>query len=725
MTATLTRDAVVARLTEAAVEAVYRALGVASFTRGGPNNWLVSSPLREDRHPSFTIRRDDGTWHDLATGAGGDVFGAVKQANGCDFPEALAFVGSFVGLAPNGAHHPAPNGHRERGKQPLAPVVRERRHELREADGIAAVHIRRDRADGTKSFAWEQPDGTPGLAGRPVASLPLYGAQDVQNARSVVLTEGEQACDALRRLRLPAVATVCGAATIPADAVLATIANRRTVYLWPDADAGGLAHMQRIAARLVALGAPAVRMVNWSDAPPKGDAADFVTETTTRADVVALLKRAAPWTPASVAPDALAGPSLVVTSLDDVTSRAVDWLWPRWLPRGKLSLIGGHAGDGKSTLAAALAATLARGGTWPDGTPAPRGRTLFLLAEDALDDTLKPRLEQHNADHARIFAIEAVRDVDGAERTFSLGKHLPLLEQVIRERAIDLVVIDPISAFMAGCDRNAEDVRDVLTPFAKLADRTAVAAVGIMHVGKPTGGSSRRPLQQLLGATAFGAVARVVWIIAPVPDGDDPSRRALGVVKSNLAVRPDVLEWSRREDQPIAWHGTSKHDIEELLIGGRADKQSPERTTIIDLINESPLGLSPQEIANALAKNPSTVRNLLVKMEQSGSVVRLQTGIYATPNHRCVDSVDSSTSTRQTKRSASTESTESTSLRLLKPVDALTLDSTQESMESTHLWGSATVDASVDRCRDCGATLYTSESIHRGTCRTCSEGSAG
>src|SRR5436305_7464627 len=106
--------------------------------------------------------------------------------------------------------------------------------------------------------------------------------------------------------------------------------------------------------------------------------------------------------------DEAAQTEIIVTSLADVEARPVAWLWRSWLPRGKVSILGGYAGDGKSTLTAALAATLSTGGTWPDGASAPLGRSLFLLAEDALDDTLKPRLEQHGADHDQIFAVEAV-----------------------------------------------------------------------------------------------------------------------------------------------------------------------------------------------------------------------------------------------------------------------------------------------------------------------------
>lgn len=211
------------------------------------------------------------------------------------------------------------------------------------------------------------------------------------------------------------------------------------------------------------------------------------------------------------------GPSLIVTSMDKVEPKPIDWIWERWLARGKLHIIGGHIGDGKSTLLAALAAECSRVGELPDGMIAPRARWLFLLAEDALDDTFRPRLDVHQADPTEVFAIQAVRDEKGADRLFNIADHLPMLEEAIVRLKITVLVVDPVTSFMPQSDRNAEgSVRDILTPLGKLAERTGVAVIAVMHVGKPTS-TNRRPVQQLLGATAFGAIARVVWMVAPVP----------------------------------------------------------------------------------------------------------------------------------------------------------------------------------------------------------------
>ena len=175
----------------------------------------------------------------------------------------------------------------------------------------------------------------------------------------------------------------------------------------------------------------------------------------------------------------------MICSLADVTAKPVNWLWTRWLARGKLHLLGGHAGHGKSALMAAIAAIGSTGGAWPDGTAAPTFRTLFVLGEDAIDDTLKPRLDLFGADVSQIDAIESVLEGEGHYRIFNIAKHLPLLEAAIEDNAYDLLVIDPLTFIMPGTDRNAEgDTRDSLTPLIKMADRTDVAVMGIAHVGK-------------------------------------------------------------------------------------------------------------------------------------------------------------------------------------------------------------------------------------------------
>jgi hypothetical protein len=234
-------------------------------------------------------------------------------------------------------------------------------------------------------------------------------------------------------------------------------------------------------------------------------------------------------------------------------------------------ILGGIGGIGKGTIMAELAAQLSTGtGRLPDGTPAPFVKTLFVLSEDAPDDTLKPRLELHGADMRAIAHVAAVCYPDRGNGLLSLRDHLPLLESEIIGHGFGLVVVDALSDFMAGADRNSEgEVRDILTPLADMARRTGVAILGVMHPGK--GNADLKGFQRLLGASAFGNVARCVWLAAESPDGE--GMNLLGVDKSNLAVKPPTLEWSRREDQPIVWHGPSAYAIGDAFGGNSAARK--------------------------------------------------------------------------------------------------------------------------------------------------------
>lgn len=245
----------------------------------GPSG-MTHCPVDEhdDTRPSLSVTERDG--HVLLRCFGGCAQNRVV--------EALRARGLWP--ARDGAAAP-----QRGGKKPVT------LYEVRAPDGrLVAVHVREDGPRGKKMW-WERPGGRPGLDGTRVEELPLYGIHMLADSPSVVLCEGEKATDALLRLGVAAVGTVTGAATTPCDEVLRPLLNR-TAYLWADADESGRQHMERIARRLYALGHQDTRWVTWSEAPPGGDAADFVERGATREDVERLLQQAVPWRPPE-APD--------------------------------------------------------------------------------------------------------------------------------------------------------------------------------------------------------------------------------------------------------------------------------------------------------------------------------------------------------------------------------------------------------------------------------------
>ena len=200
--------------------------------------------------------------------------------------------------------HPGEDAH-----PPLhsAPVVRDRSFRISEPSGTCvAVHRRLDRADGSKQFWWEGPDGTRGLGGRRTASLPLYRSETLRDAPAdarVLIVEGEAAADAAAKLLpldLGVLGIVNGAPRCPDDAAFAVCAGRET-WLWPDADPPGGRLMCTAATALHRVGATSVRLVTWPAAPPKGDAANFAEAGGTAVEMLALLAAAVPISPEPVA----------------------------------------------------------------------------------------------------------------------------------------------------------------------------------------------------------------------------------------------------------------------------------------------------------------------------------------------------------------------------------------------------------------------------------------
>lgn len=218
----------------------------------------------------------------------------------------------------------------------------------------------------------------------------------------------------------------------------------------------------------------------------------------------------------------------------DVRPSAVEWLWPHYLAKGKLTVLDGDPEAGKSLVSIDLAARLSRGGPLPDGVPLDRPMTsLFLTAEDGGEDTVRPRLEAAGADLGRVVLAGGP---DG--RAFRLPDDLPALEELIAGLAIDFAVIDPLMAFLpprvaANLD---QCVRQALNPLAELAARTRCTVLLIRHLTKQL---SVRALYRGQGSVGIVAACRTGLLLGRHPD--DPAVRVLAVTKSNLGPRPPAL----------------------------------------------------------------------------------------------------------------------------------------------------------------------------------------
>lgn len=315
-------------------------------------------------------------------------------------------------------------------------------------------------------------------------------------------------------------------------------------------------------------------------------------------------------------------PKAKIVRLADVHSKPIRWLWATRIPLGKLSLVAGDPGLGKSMIGTDMAAHVSTGTPWPDrrDEPIEPGGVVLLSAEDDVEDTIRPRLDAAGADTERIFALQGVEFDDAATgtkrtRSFNLERDLPALEDAIRQVGeCRLVVIDPVSAFMGTVDshRNAE-VRGVLAPLGEIAGRYGLAVVAITHLTKAYGGKA---MYRATGSLAFTAAARSAWLV--VADKDDPSRRLMLPVKSNLARMPTGLAY-RIDSKAI----DGVQDVPYLLWEAEPVTMTADEAVAAEMKQTHDRGLGRGEatvewLANQLADGPVPPRELENRARDAG-----------------------------------------------------------------------------------------------------------
>lgn len=298
-----------------------------------------------------------------------------------------------------------------------------------------------------------------------------------------------------------------------------------------------------------------------------------------------LLESAAPPSEEQVANEIPNPPLAVVRRLSDVKALPIQWLWPGRIARGKISMIAGDPGLGKSQLTLNMAALVSHGGVWPvDGSRCEQGSVILLSAEDSVADTIRPRLEAAGADLGHIHILDAVRvrdsNGDPAQRGFTLQEDLPALADTIRRAGnVSLVIIDPVSAYLGGTDSHrASDVRALFSPMKDLAETYNVAIVCVSHLNK---GLSVSAMSRVNGSGAFVAAVRAAYLVARTKE--DTDRRVFVPLKNNIGNDLDGLYFSVEshildeeiETSRIAWGEDVAYETadEILLVNVDGDKQ--------------------------------------------------------------------------------------------------------------------------------------------------------
>jgi putative DNA primase/helicase len=316
---------------------------------------------------------------------------------------------------------------------------------------------------------------------------------------------------------------------------------------------------------------------------------------------------------------------VILRNGSDLEPMPTQWLWRDWLALGKLHILAGAPGQGKTTIALAIAATVTVGGRLPDGARCEAGNVLIWSGEDDPADTLLPRLLAAGADKSRCYFVEGTR-IDGEVQSFDPARDMLALERQAAEiGGIRLLVVDPVVSAVAGDSHKNTEVRRALQPIVDLASRIGAAVIGISHFSK--GGQGGDPASRVVGSIAFTAVARVVLVAAKVTSEDGEQRRILARGKSNIGPDTGGFEYDIAQSEPlpgifasyIAWgksvDGTARELLAESDGGDLSDKSALDAACdfLRDVLAD---GLTPVKGVEAEANNAGITKATLRRAKE-------------------------------------------------------------------------------------------------------------
>lgn len=303
----------------------------------------------------------------------------------------------------------------------------------------------------------------------------------------------------------------------------------------------------------------------------------------------------------------------------ELTPQPIQWIWPGWLASGKVHILGGAPGTGKTTISLSLAATISSGGVWPDGIQSPKGKVVIWSGEDDPSDTLVPRLKLSGANLQNIYFVGNVhhgherRAFDPALDTDSL------LQQLMDLSDVRLLIVDPIVSAIAGDSHKNAEVRRSLQPLADLAASLHCALLGITHFSKGTTG--KEPVERLTGSLAFGAMARIVMVAAKhqVTSGDADSQRVFLRAKSNIGPDKGGFAYELKQSEIREHPGVIASCVQwKEPIDGSARDLLREADEVPDDIDRESLPDAKLFLHDLLSDGPMSVKDIKRNADGAG-----------------------------------------------------------------------------------------------------------
>jgi len=307
--------------------------------------------------------------------------------------------------------------------------------------------------------------------------------------------------------------------------------------------------------------------------------------------------------------------TLKLIRMSEIATEAIKWLWYPYIPFGKITVIQGDPGDGKTTAVLAIAAAVTTGKPLPESkeTIGPVA-VIFQTAEDGLGDTIKPRLEQAGADCERVIVI------DETDKALSLLDKR--IETALLQTGAKLLILDPLQAYL-GADvdmHRANEIRPVLKRISTIAEQTGCAVVVVGHLNKGTNKSQYRGL----GSIDIQAAARSVITVGRVKGKQYV--RAIAQGKNNLAPEGRTIGFELDPDTGFKWTGVLEMTIDDLLSGSMPERDTTYDRAVDFLKNELAEGRRPaaelfkkaaeQDISEKTLRNAK--KSLDVKVTKDG-----------------------------------------------------------------------------------------------------------
>jgi hypothetical protein len=298
-----------------------------------------------------------------------------------------------------------------------------------------------------------------------------------------------------------------------------------------------------------------------------------------------------------------------VVALSQIAPEPLRWLSPGRLAAGKITLLDGDPGLGKSTLLCEFAARISRGDPLPGGDAAPPRPVVLMSAEDDPYDTIRPRIDAAGGDPRRVIAFATLPNDASTETLGAIPDHLYVIEEIITRTRAALLIIDPLVAFLArGHNANSDQgVRRAFHALKGLAERTGVAIVAVRHLNKSM---TANPLYRGGGSIGIIGAARCGLLLAPDPE--DAERRILASTKDNLGLPPPSLAF-RLLSSPgsdvarVVWEGESQWTAGQLL-----------RESASGVPTHSLLADAREWLRAALADGPRSAREILREAGDAG-----------------------------------------------------------------------------------------------------------